>query len=210
MATDPLPASPALNGRLRWFNRVSESFARDEYWRPTAVPYSAAQTYDRTDAPSSTNLAVVTTQTLSLHGGAILKPDTPINFVSFFAGNTGLAAAAATNQWFAIVDINGNVLRKTADDLGAVWTAQTEKKLTLSSQLTVADVTAVYLALVVVSATPPNLRGIAITTANPPLNLAPVLSGNGAAALTVPADLGAVTALPTAGSYAGQAYAYVS
>lgn len=204
-ATDPLPASPALTGRLRHLTRNAESEAREEYWRPDVVPYGAAQTFPRSGGPSDTNLASGLTGRLDLHGGVLLKPDFPVTSITFYAANT--ASVAPTNTWFCIVDKNLNVLRKTVDNTTNVWASQTPLTLALSSILIVTDIIPVYLGIVQVAGTVANLRGVTTTSGQAPHILTPPLNGASTTGLTDPASLGGTAVAPSA--LAGHAYAHI-
>lgn len=207
MAADPLPKSPGLTPRLLWLARNLETIAREEYWRPDAVPYSTAQTFDRTHGESLTNLTagVLQSGVLSVHGGAVLLPEVPVDSITFVSAQT--AAVTPTNQWAVLLDQDRNVLAKSEDLLTEAWDTFTEKTFSLATPYVPSEVEPVYLGLVVVAATPPTLRGISIASGQTPATLPPILSGVSTGGLTNPASLG-----PTADPLtiaAGQAYAYV-
>jgi hypothetical protein len=199
------PASPALNGRLRYYDRNLESTVKSDLWKPDTIQGSAVTFTDRAFALATT-VAIGISGTLYLAGGAVLTPNVPVTSITFISGGT--AIVNPTNQWFCLVDQRTlAVLGKTTDDTNAAWANNSPKTLNLSSIYTPTVVQPVYLGIVIVAATVNSMRGIA-PGGGSPNSLTPVLAGNSTAGLTDPASLGATAGAITAAN--GLPYAYAS
>ncbi len=188
MATDLLPGSPALNGRLRWLSRNAESLARDEYWRPAEQLYASGSTFDREIVLSSTVINL-TSGTMMAPGGLVLVPGIRINGASFWSGAT--AAVTPANQWCCLIDArNNNVLATSVDRTTDAWGANSKQAFVFSGGYTPPepDPIPAYLGIVMVAATPVNLRAQTLATTS--MNSEPPYRTTvGPAGLTTPASL---------------------
>jgi hypothetical protein len=177
--------------------------------QPRAFRAAIAQTGPGRDVPvgdlSAANLGL-TSGRLFLVGGqsAILPAFRTVNNVTFVCGT--VAPGTPTNQWFAIVRRNDlAVLARTVDDTTTAWATSTPKTLAITGGYRPVKDEEVYLGLVVVAATMPNLRGYG--SAVGVTQIAPILAGNSTTALTNPASLGATAAALTANGSMPFAYA---
>lgn len=163
----------------------------------------------------SVNIATGGTSTGQLRCTAIVLPKgLSVNSITFVAGSTGLAASAASNQWFALFDLNRNKLAVTTDDTTAAWTASSggtagTKTLAIATPSPPFVTTyegIYYLGLVVVGSSA--LTQSCFNGYAPAAGIAPILAGTSTTGLTNPAScpttaaaLGVVQTIP---------YAYVS
>jgi hypothetical protein len=136
--------------------------------------------------------ASITSGTMRLIGGIVLPANVAINSISLAAGGTG--AGTPTHQWFCLVKASDlSVLGKTVNDTTTAWATQTVKTLALSATYTPTSDTVVYVGVVVVAATPPNLSAHSVTFGWFH-STAPKLSADSTSGLTDPASLGATAA----------------
>jgi hypothetical protein len=189
---DAVPASPALNGRLRWFDRHAEDNVRAAAWLPDAALYPGGATLDRVGS-AFTAVSLPVSGTAAVIGGMVTKAGVPINGIRGWSSTTVMVTPA--NQWMFLADINGNVLAKTADAGAAVlgWTAaNTAQDFNFAAPFTPSESLPVYVGIVIVAATMPTLRGVTLGGALlPPSQLVPLMGASGPAGLTNPASLGA-------------------
>lgn len=139
----------------------------------------------------STGLAALSSGRLSMVG-IYLRAGTPLASLSFMSGGT--AGATLTNQWFALFDLNRNLLRQTVNDGATAWAANTVKTLALTSAYVVPSSGMYYSGIMVAATTVPTLTGVSSTAQ---LNaLPPVLAGTSTTGLTTaaPATAAALSA----------------
>lgn len=124
-----------------------------------------------------------------------LKAGVTYTGIAFFSGGT--AAGTPLNQWFTLVNAtNLQTLRSTVDDTTTAWAANSLKRLALSSTLTPAADTAVYLGIMVNATTVPTLISAAGLNGAQISALAPAYAGGSTVTLTTPlADGTTVTAI---------------
>lgn len=204
-ATDLLPGSPALNGRLLWLGRSAEALARDEYWRPAEQLYPSGSTLDRATLLSTTTINLASGTPLA-PGGLVLVPGVRINGAAFFSGAT--AAVTPTNQWCALVDARTSiVLARSVDRTTDAWAANSKQTFTFSGGYTPPEGTPIpaYLVICMVAATPVNLRAMTLAVSSPN-GEAPVRTGILAAGHTDPASLASPATINTGN---GLPYAYL-
>lgn len=126
-----------------------------------------------------------------------------ITNVTFVSGST--AEASGTHLWFALYDLNLNLLQQTPDDVVAgSFGANTAKTKALNATVTTTYSGLYYAAFMCAGTTIPGL--LAFATSATTVALAPVLSGSSSTGLTT-------TAPASAAALTGQAailYAYLS
>lgn len=177
------------------------TLARDP-WLPAGA---LAQNYARFNA-SNTNVGALSSGRLSLVGGIALAAGVPVNSITFFSGSA--AAATPTNQWFALYDASTRaLLAVTADDGAAAWAASSAKTLALAAPYTPASDQQVWLGIVVVATTVPNLTG-ATAMGAAVSGVTPLLVGTSNTGLTNPASAPNPCAAP--GSPGAVPYCFVS
>ena len=98
-----------------------------------------------------------TTGVVHLHGIYLPKGVT-ITTITFVSGQ--VAAAGATNIWFALCSDARTVLRVTSNDTTGGWAGSTAKPLNLTSTFTTTYSGTYYLACCVTATTMPSFRGI--------------------------------------------------
>lgn len=128
------------------------------------------------------------TSTGRIYGAAIaLQRGDVINSLTLLQGGSG--QSGATHRWFALLDLNFNVLGLTADDTSASWTANTLKTLSLTAAYTATYSGLYYGCMASVATTPGSIVGIA-SQSNLQHTVTPVLTflGN-QTGLTDPASL---------------------
>jgi len=110
-----------------------------------------AESFDRSQAPSSDVAAALTTQVMT-SVALFLEVGQTVTSLSFLSGVT--AAGTPTNWWFALYSDAATpaLIAQTADQTTAAWAADTIKTLALSAPYVV-PVTGVYYAAVMVKAT---------------------------------------------------------
>lgn len=164
---------------------------REQRWAPAgAITVNA----NRADAGLINNTGVLTSGRLQLAGGLVIPAGATVSAISFVSGTQ--AAETPTNQWFCLVDVNLNVLAKTADATNAAWAANTVKTLTLATPYTAPREMPVYAGLMVAAGTVPDLRGVTSATAT--TAIVPILAASSTTGLTTPASLGATAGALTA------------
>ncbi len=170
-----------------------------------SLPVGAiAQTCERNTQQGALPVGVTATGKLRLTYLPVL-PGQVISQLSFY---TGVAAVGTTNLWFALYDLNRNLLRVTNDDGATGFAINTEKKLALASPYIVPDgVFGLYTGFCWVGVTTsPQLAGAGNQSAV--VGLEKPIAGSADSGLTTPATAPAVAAvLETAVSGAGVAYA---
>src|SRR6266540_5198617 len=172
--------------------------------RPSLPIGAVAHTCERNTQQGALPVGVTATGKLRLTYLPVL-PGQVISQLSFY---TGVAAVGTTNLWFALYDLNRNLLRVTNDDGAIGFAANAEKKLTLASPYTVPDgVFGLYVGIVWVGVTTsPQLAGAGNQSAV--VGLEKPIAGSADSGLTTPGTAPAVAAvLETAVSGAGVAYA---
>jgi len=108
-----------------------------------------------------TNTATLLTGRIYFTGGLVVPAGFTVNNISYVAGDT--AGATLTHTWFCIVSKDlATIIAKTADDTSAAWSAQTEKRLALSSTWTPTTDTPCYLGICVVGTTTPSIMGFGV------------------------------------------------
>jgi hypothetical protein len=153
-------------------------------WHGAYVPSGGiAQTYPRHMVLGSDG-AALTSGTMEMVL-IYLPGKTRITSITFQSGATALATG--TNQWFALYDINRNLLRQTVDDTSTAWAANAMKTLALTSTYVTPNAGLYYLGIMVAATTVPTLRMLAGFTASGALNLAPVVCGASSTGLTTTA-----------------------
>lgn len=158
------------------------------------LPWANASVITRTIDPSRVAVSgaavVIVSGTLKLSGGATIPGGRTVTNIVCYSGSQ--VAATSTHCWFCLVDRNLNVVAKTVDDTAASpWSANTRKSLALSATYTPTNAIEVYIGVVVVATTVPNLAGIGAAT-TPYAQLA--VSGYSTTGLTDPASLGGTAA----------------
>lgn len=120
-----------------------------------------------------------------------------ISSITFLSSSTALATGS--NQWFALFDTDGTLLRVTSDDTSTAWAANSFKTLSLASSYTVPATGDYYVGICVVASTVPTLASVtsvAALHALDPVESAPDTTNTGR---TDPAScqssLGTLTAL---------------
>jgi hypothetical protein len=174
--------------------RETTADAKRRLWLPGQ---GIEETINRPDVVS--NAIPLTSGTLLLAGGAVIRAKQPVSRIGFVSGTT--AGATLTAQWFALIRQSDlAVLAKTVDDAATAWPANTLKELALSAPYTPDDDTAVYLACLVAATTPPSLMGVAFANAVMASlgGVASTVCGTSTTGLTNPASLGANAAAITA------------
>ncbi len=194
-----MPGLPIDSDALRHYTPKA---AAGDGWNPTSIQaHEGASTFERNRTFSNTS--ALTSGTLQLCGGAIMRPKQLVSSVSFVSAST--AAVAPTAQWFCIVRQRDlAVLAKTADDTNVAWPTFTLKTLAIATPITVEEWTPVYLGIVVVAGTPINLHGNIPSGASPAI-ATPKLCGASTAGLTTPGTLGATADAITANQILGWA-----
>jgi len=160
----------------------------EAYARPTGA---IAETFSRRNQLA--NITNSGTASGTLRVIAIFLPkDVSITSISFMSAAT--AGSAMTNQWFALLDQNMNVLGKTVDDGAGTWNSNAIKTLNISGGPFVTTYAGLYyLGIVVVGTTLPTLSGF-IDTASGPDMMNPVMAGESTGGLTDPTTLGPIAA----------------
>jgi hypothetical protein len=170
-----------------------------------AMPSGAiAETFPRGHSGAISAVTLLNTGRITLSAPFWLPPNALCT--NLVVPSAAQAAVTPTNQWFVLVDMARNVLRKSVDDLANAWNANTPKPLALSSTYTAPALgIAVMLGVMVKAATVPSLHGFAY---NATQNIAPVPGGSSSTGQTTPAlcpdPVGAISASP------GNFYGYVT
>jgi hypothetical protein len=161
-----------------------------DFMKPAGV---IRETIPRYAGPMSNLASAITLGTPTVSSMPLIAGEV-ITSIRWFAGSTGLAAAAGqTNQWFFLADANLRVLAVTTDDTTAAWTANTGKTLALTTPLTVPSDGMYRPGLVVAGgAATPTMLGISANS-NSVLNQVPITDGKSSTTgLTAPVAVGTV------------------
>lgn len=164
----------------------------NDYLFATSPLGTLSETIPRILCPE-VSLSALTSGTLYLVA-IFLKAGQIINNISFFSSST--AAGTPTNGFFALYDVNRNLLAETANFTTETWTSNTIKTKSLTSSYKVPSTGLYYVGIMITATTMPTLKGLTGKSGTQLAAIAPVLHGNSTAGLT--------TALPNpAGSVAG-------
>lgn len=178
---------------------------RDRLWKPDAAINPEGQTYSRRDQVVNVANPFVS-GTLLVAGGAVALGGVKISGITVSMGTA--VSTVTTNRWFCLIDRNLNVLAKTVDQGAVETTANQMLNLVITNGFTPADDIAVYIGMVNVGTTGPDVRAkngsysVGGGAANPPI------AGTSTTGLTNPASLGATAAAITAGNI--QLYAHLT
>ncbi len=194
-------AGSTVNGLTNAPKRFAQTASLQAGWEPTAALMS---NQSRATALLGNVAGLMVSGRLLLAGGLVLPAGVPITSISFLSGNTALGTP--TNYWFCLVDQAGNVLRKTVDGGSAGWSGNAVKTLNLSSVYMADKELPVYLGIVCVGGTMPDLR--AANASSPVFQIPPVVCGVANTGLTDPASLGATVG--TISVITANPYCYVS
>lgn len=114
-----------------------------------------------------------------------------VTSLMFVSGAT--AMASPTHWWFALYDINLNLLGQTADQTTAAWAALTMKTLPLTAVYTVPTSGYYYVGVTTVATTTPSVMTMTVNTNI--TGIPPVIEGSSTSGLSAAAP--AVAAAPT-------------
>jgi hypothetical protein len=139
------------------------------------------------------NLSALTSGTLHMVA-VYLQAGQRINAISFCSATT--AANTPTNRFFALYDINRNLLAQTNNATTTAWAANTVSTLSLTSQYVVPTTGLYYVGIMVTATGVPTLKGLAAKTGGQLAGRAPILHGNSTTGNTtsLPNPAGAITA----------------
>lgn len=119
---------------------------------------SIASTYDR-GLFAGANAAELSTGRLSVYR-IFLPKGLTCTSITFRSATTALSVG--TNQWFALFDSAGAMLRVTADDTSTAWAANSAKTLNLSSTFVTTYAGLYYVGIMVKATTVPTLEGLVL------------------------------------------------
>lgn len=150
-----------------------------------------AQTCPRTLA--GVNISALTSGSLYLQAIYLMAGE-KISNISFCSGAT--QAGTPTNQFFALYDINRNLLAQTANATTTAWAANTFVTRALTATYTVPTTGLYYVGIMVTATTVPTLAGLTAAGNAALRTNAPIISGNGSTSLTtsLPNPSAAITA----------------
>lgn len=159
-------------------------------WNVYGATGTVAETIPR--SIGGTNVAALTSGTLLLMA-VYLRAGQRVANISFCSGTT--AAGTPTNQFFALYDINRNLLAQSANATTAAWAANTIKTLAMTASYTATTTGLYYVGVMVSATTVPSLAGLAANNAAFHA-AAPILVGNSTTGLTttLPNPAAAITA----------------
>lgn len=142
---------------------------------------------------SEANLAALTSGTLLLTA-VFLRARQKVTNISFFSATT--ASGTPTNGFFALYDVNRNLLAQTANFTTEAWAANAIKTKALTAVYTAPSTGVYYVGIMITATTVPTLKGLAAKTAAQLAGTAPILHGTSTAALTtsLPNPAAALTA----------------
>ncbi|MDE8669150.1 hypothetical protein PY310_11230 [Pseudarthrobacter sp. H3Y2-7] len=138
---------------------------------------AVAQTMDRRNL-STASLAAIRSGTM-LMTAVWLPAGTVVKSATFVSGGT--PASGFINRWFALFDVNRNLLRTTADNATG-WLPGTPLTIPFTATYTVPTDRLCYVGICEVATIPTVLRGLSSSPNT--LGLEPILCGNGSAGLT--------------------------
>lgn len=185
-----------------YFTRFLPPYAQPfrDPWAPTNVIYESQSRMTAMAAQS------ITSQTMRLAAGVVLRAGVPCTAIQFYSANT--AASVPLNQWFCLVRQSDRaILAVTSDDTTTAWAAQAQKSLTIASGPYIPPVdTPAWIAIVVRATTAPNLAGFSVIGGA--ADRAPIIAGNSSTGQTTPLTVGTVVTAPSTG--AASAYCTIS
>ena len=152
----------------------------NDYLYATGITGTIAETIPRILCTEA-NLSALTSGTLNLVA-IYLKAGQQINNISFFAATTG--SGTPTNGFFALYDINRNLLAQTANFTSEAWVANTIKTKALTATYTVPSTGLYYVGIMITATTVPTLKGMTAKTSGTLSGVAPILHGNSTTGLT--------------------------
>ena len=127
------------------------------------------------------NLGALTSGTLFL-SAVFLKVGQKVNNISFHSATT--ASGTPTNGFFALYDINRNLVAQTANFTSEAWAANSIKTKALTATYTVPSTGLYYVGIMITATTVPTLKGLTTKTGGQLAGVAPVLHGLSNSGLT--------------------------
>ncbi len=190
-----------LDSQGNWHHHDAQG--AEYFYQPSVLPRLGAtgilaESFDRRFA--TTNSTIGASGTLFLQSVYLYAGQTVTN-ITMFSATT--AAATTTNLWFALYDINRNLLAQSAAQGAYTWAANTKKTLAMQTPYKVTQTGVYYIGVLQVATTIATLLGGAAKLNAVIAADAPILHGNsntGLSALPNPATT-AITA-GTASLYA--------